>query len=369
MIENTDIRAIQFISKNKSFIPTLGYMEDLKKTNKENIDIGIYNQIINEIKDLTIKFQITSQEQKHIQSLEKGKILKYILYRYVFKEYPRKKISTKFPIYILIEPVSSCNLKCGMCFQSDATFIKKEFMGKMDINLYKKLIDEAAANGTCAITFGSRGEPTIHPQIIEIIDYTKGKFLDVKLITNATKLSDELIHKIFTCNINQVSFSIDSEDKKIYEEIRKFSNFDLVLKNVKRYNEIKKSYKSINTTTRISGVQVSNKQDPKKFHEFWSKYSDEVVFKKAFERWNTYENEPHEDLNTPCILPWERMYIWYDGKVNPCDADYKSKLSYGNANENSIKEIWNSKKFNTFKEKHLKNRRNELVPCDRCGQS
>ena len=49
MIENTDIRAIQFISKNKSFIPTLGYMEDLKKTNKENIDIGIYNQIINGI--------------------------------------------------------------------------------------------------------------------------------------------------------------------------------------------------------------------------------------------------------------------------------------------------------------------------------
>lgn len=369
MIENTDIRAIRFISKNESFIPTLAYMEDLKKANTENIDIDIYNQIIDEIKDLTIKFQITSQEQKYIQHLEKYKILKYILYRYVFKEYPRKKISTKFPVYILIEPVSSCNLKCGMCFQSDATFIKKEFMGKMNIDLYKKIIDEATANGTCAITFGSRGEPTIHPQIIEIIDYTKGKFLDVKLITNATKLSDELIHKIFLCGINQVSFSIDSEDKKTYEEIRKFSNFDLVLKNVKRYNEIKKEYKNNNTITRVSGVQVSDKQDPKKFHKFWSQFSDEVVFKKAFERWNTYENKPHEELTSACLLPWERMYIWYDGKVNPCDADYKSKLSYGDVSKNSIKQIWNSKKFNDFKQKHLKGLRNSLMPCDRCGQS
>ena len=53
-----------------------------------------------------------------------------------------------------------------MCFQSDNTFIKKEFMGKMDINLYKKIIDESQSNGTKAITFGSRGEPTIHPEFI-----------------------------------------------------------------------------------------------------------------------------------------------------------------------------------------------------------
>ena len=369
MIENSDIRAIQFISENKNFTPDLKYLRDLKEKNSENIDLDVYNQIIDEIKNKQIKFKITSQEQNHIESLEQGQILKYILYRYVFKEYPKKKITTKFPIYILIEPVSSCNLKCGMCFQSDSTFIKKEYMGKMDINLYKKVIDEAHANGTCAITFGSRGEPTIHPQIIEFLDYLKGKFLDVKLITNATKLSDELIHKIFSCNINQVSFSIDSENKKIYEEIRKFSNFDLILKNVKRYNEIKKEYKGINTITRISGVHVSDKQDPKKFHEFWSNYADEIVFKKAFERWNTYENEPQPNLTEPCNLPWERMYVWYDGKVNPCDADYKSKLSYGNIKDQSIKEVWNSKEFIDFKEKHLNGLRNSLMPCDRCGQS
>ena len=46
-----------------------------------------------------------------------------------------------------------------MCFQSDNTFIKKEFMGKMDINLYKKIIDESQSNGTKAITFGNLMDP------------------------------------------------------------------------------------------------------------------------------------------------------------------------------------------------------------------
>ena len=43
------------------------------------------------------------------------------------------------------------------------------------------------------------------------------------------------------------------------------------------------------------------------------------------------------------------MYIWFDGKVNPCDADYKSYLSYGNVKEESIKKIWNNRKINELR--------------------
>ena len=46
-------------------------------------------------------------------------------------------------------------------------------MRKMDFNLYKKIIDEAVRNGTKALTFGSRGEPTIHPQILDLIEARK----------------------------------------------------------------------------------------------------------------------------------------------------------------------------------------------------
>ena len=368
--ENSNIRAISFINNKEKFTISEKWLNDLKGCSYKNIDNETFDMLVNEVKNGELKFQFSPQEINYINKCDKEKLLDYILYRYKFIEFPRKKISTKFPIYILIEPVSSCNLKCGVCFQSDPSFIKKEFMGKMSFELFKKVIDEAEKKGTKAITFGSRGEPSIHPQIIEFIDYAKNKFLEFKFITNATKLTEKLIHKILSSNINLVQFSIDSEDKKIYEEIRKFSNFDKVLENVKNYNEIKnKFYSDCKTNTRISGLKVYDYQSDKSFHNFWKQYADEIVFKEVFPRWDTYNNKPHPELNTPCRAIWERMYVWFDGKTNPCDADYKSNLSYGNVNEDTIENIWNSDKLSKLKINHLKNKRNTIMPCDRCGQS
>ena len=61
------------------------------------------------------------------------------------------------------------------------------------------------------------------------------------------------------------------------------------------------------------------------------------------------------------------MYVWFDGKYNPCDADYKSYLSYGNAKNSSIIEVWNSPELKELRSKHLKGKRNKINPCDRCG--
>lgn len=366
---NTDINNLKFLNDDTSLTIDNNYLNKLKKIAKGDIDIDCFNLIKNEINDNKLRFKITPQEKNYLKNIPESMALEYIIYRYKFKEFPKKKISTDFPIYILIEPVSSCNLKCPMCFQSDKSFIKKEYMGKMNFELYKKIIDEASVNGTKAITFGSRGEPTIHPEFKSFLDYCSNKFLDIKLITNATKLNDDLIHTVFKNKIHQVVFSIDSEEKNAYERIRKFGNYDQVLNNVKRYNEIKKEYKNINTITRISGVKVEEEQDEKKFCDFWKPYADEVVMKPAFSRWDTYNNNVINDFLEPCSYIWERMYIWFDGKVNPCDADYKSFLSYGNVKDSSIKEIWNSKKYKDLQKKHLIKERNKITPCDRCGIS
>ena len=54
--------------------------------------------------------------------------------------------------------------------------------------------------------------------------------------------------------------------------------------------------------------------------------------------------------------------LWFDGKVNPCDADYKSMLSYGSAKENSIKDLWNNKIIKKIRYDHLNSKRNKNKP-------
>ena len=70
--------------------------------------------------------------------------------------------------------------------------------------------------------------------------------------------------------------------------------------------------------------------------------------------------------NGACNYLWERMYVWYDGLCNPCDIDYKSKLSVGSIKDESIKEIWNGQKFTELRNMHLNGKRNKVYPCDRC---
>ena len=83
----------------------------------------------------------------------------------------------------------------------------------MQPELFRKVIDECEAGGTKAITFGSRGNQQ-YIQFFDFVSYVEGKFMDVKIITNATRL-EKLIHKIFSSNVSQVVFSIDSKKKNI----------------------------------------------------------------------------------------------------------------------------------------------------------
>jgi hypothetical protein len=317
--------------------------------------------------DNKLPFAWTPQERDFIMKHDQSQWLDYLIYRYKFKLYPQQHHVSEFPFYLLIEPVSSCNLRCTMCFQSDRSFTRKPFMGIMDMVLYRRIVDEAHAGGTRAVTLASRGEPTMHPQFSDMLQYATGKFLDFKVNTNATRLDEKMCHDILSSGVNELVFSIDSHVKEIYESIRLKGDFDEVQKNVERFHNIRSKYypKSM-LTTRVAGVRVREDQDPEGFVAFWSQYADHVGLKDALERWDTYQNDPIP-LDHACHNLWERMYVWFDGTSNVCDADYKSKLSPGNVVDQSLASIWTGEAYTKMREAHLAGQRDNYLPCDRCG--
>ena len=298
------------------------------------------------------------------------KIVTYLIFRYKFYIAGKKKINLGFPPYILIEPVSSCNLRCPFCFQIDKSFTKKPYMGVIDFEFFKKIVDEANDIGVGAITLASRGEPTMHKKFTEMLEYASKKenIFEIKINTNGTFLSEKICHAIFKYNVNQVVISSDHYIKKDYERLRLGSNFEKVVENVDRLYEIrKKFYPDSITEIRISGIDNDRNLDREKFKNFWIKRSDHVSAGYPYERWDTYNNKPDDKITDACEKLWDRMYIWFDGKTNPCDADYKSYLNYGDAKKNSLKKIWNDKIIENTRRMHLAKERNKIVPCDRCG--
>jgi hypothetical protein len=199
-----------------------------------------------------------------------------------------------------------------------------------------------------------------------MLAFMKGKFLDIKLNTNGTKLNEKISRSIIENGVNEIVFSIDSSNKEIFEKLRYGAKFEKVLENVKTFVRIRDEYESSKTLMRISGVKILKEQDWEKFVEYWGPFFDQAGWVPAENRWDTYNNKK-SSLTTPCGYLWERMYLWQDGKVNPCDVDYKSILSPGKFPEKSLLELWKSQKYNETRSKHLALLRTEISPCDRCG--
>ena len=149
---------MEFLTNKK--IDTAQVLSILKQDVEKHIDDD--SKILENILDAFEKGDfglLTPQEAFFLNNNPEGVWADYLIFRYKFKTFPKERIVSDFPIYLLIEPVSACNLRCIMCFQIDDSFnSNKELMGNMDLQLFKKIIDEAYANGTKAITLASRGE-------------------------------------------------------------------------------------------------------------------------------------------------------------------------------------------------------------------
>ena len=348
------------------------FQENLENYLKEDFLRNEDRDFIFNLSKRNSKFKISKHIEIFFQNnkSDKIKILKYFLFRNKFFLSGKEKKNFGFPPYVLIELVSACNLRCPFCFQTDKTFTKKPFMGIMKGELHKKILDECDDLGVGAITYGSRGEPTMHPHLSELLSYSRSKknILEIKINTNATYLNEKVIHSLLKNNINQIVISADHYEKKEYERLRVNSNFEKILENVDNLFKIrKKFYPSSITEIRVSGVNNDKDFNKIEYKKFWRKRADHVSSVVPIERWDTYKNKIHPDINDPCENLWDRMYIWFDGKVNPCDADYKSKLSYGDVGNDTIKSIWNNNIIKSCRNEHMNGARNKILPCDRCG--
>jgi len=359
---------ITFLSESESSEKEiLQLLNDSKKTIKNSDDKIILDKIINNFEEND--FSILSEiESNFFKRNSKSKWVEYLIHRSKFYFYENNHEMPDFPLYLILEPVSSCNLRCPFCMQVDENFTNDpKMMGMMEFELFKKIIDEAYDSGTRAITFTGRGEPTLHPQLGEMLEYCQDKFIEIKMNTNATMLNEKLIHKILKSKITDLVFSVDSYYKEEFESLRINANFEKVVANVTEFKRIKEEYYPNSAcVTRVSGVQASETQDIKKFQSFWKPLVDFVVYVKMIDKWDLYKNSKDMMANSPCHYLGRNLSIYFDGSTNPCDVDYLGGLTLGNLKNNTIREIWNGEKYKKLFSSHKKNSRNEYFPCDRC---
>lgn len=88
-----------------------------------------------------------------------------------------------FPVTVELDPVSYCNHRCPWCVDpehGDAT---------LELDAARVVLAELAALGVRGVVFKGGGEPTLHPQFVELLAAAVKLELEVGIVTNGSRLS------------------------------------------------------------------------------------------------------------------------------------------------------------------------------------
>lgn len=305
---------------------------------------------------------------EEINRISDDDLPRYLFYRFRYDVFPEQKELDAFPPCVQIEPTSVCNYRCVFCYQTDPNLTGRQggHKGRMELDLFKQVVDQIYGEVE-AVTLASRGEPLLCKDIVPMLEYISGKFLGLKVNTNAWYLTEEKIHALLSAEPNTIVFSADAADEELYAKLRVNGKLSKVLENIELFADIKaKHYSSSRTITRVSGVKFSEQQDFAKIEKFWNNYVDQVAFVEYNPWVSVYDAEP-TGVNAPCSDLWRRLFVWWDGRVNPCDVDYLSSLAVGNIQDNNLSELWRGEAYERLRRQHLDNERDGIMPCAKCS--
>ncbi|MFZ5969491.1 MAG: radical SAM/SPASM domain-containing protein [Bacillota bacterium] len=300
---------------------------------------------------------------------EENRSKKYKEYRKKWVENPRNFIVEDAPLHLDIEPTNACNLKCPMCprtvlIQEDKSKFK---VSSLDMETYKKIIDEAVAIGVYSIKLNWLGEPLVHPNIVDMVKYAKIKGIeDVMFNTNGVALDENMSIKLIDAGLDKIFFSFDSPFKEKYEAIRVGATFEKTLNNIKRFVEIRKEKGKDTPLTRISMVLMETNQD--EYEKFVDLFQDIVDVVAYVEYREPVSKKTREEYNEQfaCSELWQRMFIAADGDVIVCCVDSQKEYIVGNIYNDTIKNIWKNEKYNKIRQFHKNGEYYKIDMCAKC---
>ncbi|MFW6149154.1 MAG: SPASM domain-containing protein [Atribacterota bacterium] len=296
-----------------------------------------------------------------------------IFYVNLFTIFTRAGVTfyTRLPPTLQIEPTNFCNLNCHYCPTQKQSSRKK---GYMKFDLFQKIVNEASEIGVAKVDLYLHGESLLHPQFVEMLRYIKSKNLSVNIDTNGMLFTSKKIKDILHSGLDRTdsfTFSLYGYSKQVNERLMDGVNHEKVIKNIHDFLKLRKKYEMCGPVIRTIFYTVpENKDEKEKFVEYWREIVDIVIVSRISKSFSEYKGEK---ITTPlrkknCWILWNRMTIFWNGDVTFCGCDVDGDYVLGNLKEQSIKEIWNSKKLLAIKKIHKKKQFQKIPLCARCDE-
>ena len=259
---------------------------------------------------------------------------------------------------IYIEITNICNLNCSFCSKVEKpkrTMTKEEFTHILsEIKPY-----------TDNIYLHVKGEPLLHPNLIDFLHIAEEHNIKVNLTTNGV-LFPRKVNELAKCNsLQKINFSLHSENnipnylEDIFNSVENLKDKTIIYRLWTLQNG-KFDEKSARTVEKIIDYyKLSSETVEKIYNENNVKIKPTIYVDKDNEfEWP--DDNKEETTNGFCMALKTQIAILVDGTVVPCCLDSNGKINLGNIYTESFESIINSKRCQDLK-KSFQDRK----PCEK----
>jgi MoaA/NifB/PqqE/SkfB family radical SAM enzyme len=269
------------------------------------------------------------------------------------------------------EVTDHCNASCIMCPRE--AHEKGREHGVMDLEKYKRSIDEVVALGAKKIVLTGFGEPLVDATLEDKIRYAKTKGLNTYIISNASILTEKRCRSLIESGLDEMRISFYGMRKESYETVMRKLSFEKTWAGLHMLLDMRKTLGSKKPKLEISWLILEeNKDDTEAFKAYWEPKLD------AIEIWRPHNfgdgrsyRDRHVDpsLKRTCGRPENGpLQIQWNGEVIPCCYDYNNQVILGNAFEQPVMEILNGAKYRLLRKAHGESSFGLFPYCNQCDQ-
>ncbi len=289
----------------------------------------------------------------------RGHLLAYAWNRLQWNWFHRFKRVPKFPLNIDIESSSDCSLKCDHCFRQ---YMDMKESGRMEMDLYRKIVDECAARGLFTLKFSMRGEPTLHPQIAEMVLYAKQSGIkEVWINTHGGHLTEAMAEGFVKAGLDCLTVSFDGLGE-MYESIRIPLKYEESIERLRTLAAVRKRLGARKPLIKVQTLWSAIKDDPEAYLRVMRPLVDKVSYNIDFD-FKAIHFVP--DPNYVCYRLWQRLAITSSGDILKCPSDFEKDEVFANVRDRSIKEVWDTLQEQE-RRRHLAGERLQSIACRKC---
>ncbi|MDI1355456.1 MAG: radical SAM/SPASM domain-containing protein [bacterium] len=298
----------------------------------------------------------------------------------------RRPFQFGLPVFVSVEPTTSCNLRCPQCPSGLREFTRPT--GMLSSGLFEKIILQLK-HELHSLTFYFQGEPYLHPEFLNMVKFANRHRIYTSTSTNAHYLSEENAKQTVLSKLDKLIISVDGLTQEVYEQYRVGGTLAKVIEGTK---EVLKQRQLLNSRTphviwqfvvfkpnqsQIEGIKKLGKElgvdevkiKTAQIYDFET--SDELIpDREEFSRYRKNEAGGYELINklqNQCWRMWQGCVITWDGKIVPCCFDKDAHHQLGSLETNPFKEIWFSERYNNFRKSVLTGRKNIEI-CKNCSE-